>query len=153
MKRNRLFMILSLAAILVLLLAACGDDDDADPTATSPSAGGPPTETRATGGGGTGGGGDELAAMGEEIYNAQGCVGCHSTDGSANVGPTWQGLWGSEVTLEDGSTVTADEDYITNSIRNPNDQVHEGFQPIMPAYPNLSDEDIAALIAFMQTLS
>lgn len=55
------------------------------------------------------------------------CAGCHSVDGSRLVGPTWLGLYGREEQLEDGTTVTADEDYIHNSILNPNDQIVAGF--------------------------
>lgn len=151
MTRNSLFKLFSIAAVLMLLVVACGDDDDDDPTATSPSAGGAPTETRETDGGENGG--DDLAAMGEQLYSEHGCQACHSTDGSSNIGPTWQGLWMHEVTLDDGSTVTADEEYITESIRDPNAKVVEGFQPnLMPAFPDLPDEDIEAIIAFMQTL-
>ena len=102
-------------------------------------------ETAATGGAVTGD-----AAAGEAIYEAQ-CASCHTIDGSDGVGPTWQGLWMSEVPLEDGSTVTADEEYITESIQDPSAKVHEGFQPVMPEF-DLSDEDIANVIAFIQTL-
>lgn len=98
---------------------------------------------------GEGPGGDDVAA-GQAIYEAQ-CASCHTTDGSTLVGPSWQGLFGSEVTLEDGSTVTADEEYIRTAILEPNAQVSEGFQPIMPAF-DLSDEEIDQIIAFMQTL-
>lgn len=56
-----------------------------------------------------------------------------------------------EIPLADGSTVVADEAYIVESIREPNAKVHEGFQPVMPAF-NLSDDEIADVIAFIQTL-
>jgi cytochrome c oxidase subunit 2 len=158
MTRTNLWKILSIAAILTLVVVGCGDDDDDDdPTATSPSAGGAPTETRESsdsGGGGGEGGDGELVAMGEELYNAQGCVACHSTDGSAGVGPTWQGLWMAEITLDDGTTVEANEEYITESIREPNAKIHEGFQPdLMPAFPNFTDEEVSAIIAYIESLS
>lgn len=76
---------------------------------------------------------------------------CHTIDGNAGVGPTWQGLWMSEVTLTDGSTVTADADYITESIVEPTAKIHEGFGPSMPKM-NLTDEQIADVIAFIATL-
>lgn len=153
MTRNSLFKLLSIAAILTLLVVGCGDDDDdADPTSTSPSAGGAPTETRESGGGG-GSGEDPLVAMGEQLYTEQGCAGCHSIDGSDNVGPSWQGLYGREETLDDGTTVTVDEAYIEESIRNPNAAIVDGYQGIMPAYDTLTDEQIEAIIAFIQSLS
>jgi cytochrome c oxidase subunit 2 len=62
-----------------------------------------------------------------------GCTGCHSPDGTALAGPTWDDLYGSEVPLASGESVTADEAYLTNSILAPNDQIHAGFAPgIMP---------------------
>lgn len=68
------------------------------------------------------------------IWSQQfGCTGCHSTDGAALAGPTWQDLYGSEIQLASGETVTADEEYIVNSILAPNDDIHAGFAPgIMP---------------------
>ena len=156
MTRNSLFKLFSIAAVLMLLVVACGDDDDdANPTSTSPAEGGAPTETRETDDEDENGddNGGELAAMGEQLYTEQGCQACHTVDGSTGIGPTWQGLWMSEVTLEDGSTVTADEEYITESIRDPNAKIHEGFQAgLMPPFPDMPDEDIEAIIAFMQTL-
>ncbi|MFO3797007.1 MAG: c-type cytochrome, partial [Anaerolineales bacterium] len=89
---------------------------------------------------------------GEKLYNELGCKACHSIDGSEGVGPTWKGLWGETVTLTDGTTLIADEAYITESIRNPGAKIVAGFQPgAMPAF-NLSDAEIADLIAFIQTL-
>ena len=158
MTRTNLWKLFSIAAILALLVVACGGDDDDDATATSPSAGGAPTATRESSGGGDEGGGDEggdseLIAMGEQLYNEQGCAGCHSTDGSGSVGPTWQGLWMSDVPLDDGSTVVGDADYIEESIVDPGAKIREGFQPIMPAYDSLSAEQIEAITAFIESLS
>lgn len=62
-----------------------------------------------------------------------GCIACHTTDGAAGVGPTWQGLYLRQEQLTDGTTITADDAYITTSIHDPNVQVVAGFNPnIMP---------------------
>ena len=62
-----------------------------------------------------------------------GCVVCHTPDGRAGVGPTWQGIYGSEETLADGTTVTVDDAYIRESILDPNAKIVKGFPPnIMP---------------------
>ncbi|MGD2078320.1 MAG: cytochrome c oxidase subunit II [Chloroflexota bacterium] len=62
------------------------------------------------------------------------CVGCHSADGSALAGPTWQGLYGHEAVMADGSTVTVDEAYLRKSILEPSAQIVEGYNDgIMPA--------------------
>jgi len=71
-----------------------------------------------------------------------GCVGCHSADGTPLAGPTWQGIYGTEEELADGSTVIVDLEYIHSSIVEPNAQIVEGFSPnIMPA---TFEEQIAA---------
>lgn len=137
------------------LLAACGDDDDDDDSdggdgaVATATTGGGEEEAETPADGGEAGGGD--AAAGEAIYEAQ-CASCHTTDGSDGIGPTWQGIWGEEVTLADGSTATVDEEYITESIQDPNAKVVEGFtEGIMPQF-DLSDEEINQIIAFIQTL-
>ncbi|GAB4493833.1 MAG: cytochrome c oxidase subunit II [Anaerolineales bacterium] len=90
---------------------------------------------------------------GEKLYNEAGCKACHSLDGSKGVGPSWKGLWGSQVPLADGTTVVGDEAYITESIRNPSAKVHQGFSPnAMPNFSYLKDGQIADLIEFIKTL-
>ena len=104
--------------------AAAGDDDDADP----------------------------LVAQGKTLFASKTCFTCHSTDGSRMVGPTFKGLLGRETTLADGSTVTADEAYIVESIKDPNAKVGEGYPPAMVLTQTVNDEEIAALIAWIGTL-
>jgi cytochrome c oxidase subunit 2 len=70
---------------------------------------------------------------GELWYEQFACNSCHSLDGTVIVGPSWQGLYGSERTMESGETVTVDDEYIRNSILNPNEQIVEGFTAAMPA--------------------
>lgn len=89
-------------------------------------------------------------AEGEKLYNAA-CKSCHSLDGSTVVGPTWKGLYGSKRKLTTGQEVVADENYITEAILNPNSQIPEGFNPIMPPQ-DLSEEQILSVIEFMKTL-
>jgi cytochrome c oxidase subunit 2 len=99
-------------------------------------------------------GGQSLVEQGQKMASEQGCLSCHSTDGSQSVGPTWQGLFGSKVTLEDGSTVTADETYLRDSILNPESQVVAGYPKIMPnSYSFLTDEDVNAIVEYIKSLS
>lgn len=92
-------------------------------------------------------------ARGKEVYNAQGCSGCHTTDGTRSTGPTLKGLWGSQVALETGETVTADADFIRESILKPNATVVKGFPAIMPdRYTDLPKKDLQALIAYIRSL-
>jgi cytochrome c oxidase subunit II len=60
------------------------------------------------------------------------CAGCHTTDGATGAGPTWQGLFGREEQMTDGSTITVDEAYLTESILDPNAHIVAGFNPVMP---------------------
>ncbi len=94
------------------------------------------------------------AELGEKIYKEKGCNACHSVDGTVLVGPTFKGLVGHDVELQDGTTVTADENYIRQSILEPQSQIVKGFQPVMPSFKGiLSDDEISAVIAYMKTLN
>jgi cytochrome c1 len=90
-----------------------------------------------------------LAARGVDVARDRGCGGCHSSDGKAGSGPTWRGLWGSEVRLGSGDTVTADRVYLRRSITDPRAMVVDGFANIMPVYSDLSDADVDALVAYI----
>lgn len=93
-----------------------------------------------------------LPVLGEQLYKSQGCNACHSLDGSPGVGPTWQDLHGKENhAMADGSTVTADDNYLREAILEPGAKVVEGYQNIMPAsYTSLSERELSALIAFIE---
>jgi cytochrome c oxidase subunit 2 len=89
---------------------------------------------------------------GQALVAQNGCGACHSLDGSKLTGPTWRGLAGSTVTLSDGSTVTADEAYLTESIKDPGAKVVKGFQAgVMPQF-NLTDAEIKSIVAYIQTI-
>jgi len=96
---------------------------------------------------------EALIEKGKQLAQANGCLGCHSTDGSKLVGPTWNGLYGSERELQDGSKVTADEAYLKESIVDPGAKVVKGYSPVMPSFSQLSDEDLQALIEYIKSLN
>ena len=96
-------------------------------------------------------GADAKAAQGQALALSKGCVACHGVDGSAGVGPGWKGLSGKTQTLADGSTVLADEAYLRRAIQAPQAQVVKGFPPVMPTVA-LSDDELAALVAYIQSL-
>ena len=109
--------------------------------------------------GGDSGGGAEvtLSAAGERgkaVADEQGCFSCHTTDGSAGTGPTWEGLYGSEVELKGGETVTADDEYLRTANLHARDETVDGYANIMPVYDGkLTDEQVVDLIAYLQDLS
>ena len=92
---------------------------------------------------------DPIVSRGRKVAEVNGCFACHSMDGTQVVGPTWQGLWGREVTLADDTTVVADEAYVIESIQEPNAKMVKGFAPTMVPY-NFEKEDMDALIRFLQ---
>jgi cytochrome c oxidase subunit 2 len=93
-----------------------------------------------------------LPELGELLYKQQGCQTCHSVDGSSKVGPTWKGLYGKTGhEMADGSTVTADENYLREAILEPGAKITAGYQNVMPAsYTSLSERELSALIEFMK---
>lgn len=91
--------------------------------------------------------------QGKQLYTQRGCNACHSIDGSRIVGPTWKGLWGKEEIMQDGQKVTVDENYLRESILEPQAKIVNGYPPVMPSFKGVvSDEDISSLIAYMKTL-
>ena len=100
---------------------------------------------------------DKPGALGLRIVQKNGCLACHSLDGSKIVGPSWKGLFGTkETVLTKGQEreVTVDSAYVINSIYNPNDDIVKGFKKgLMLSYKNeLKEEDIQEIIVFMKTL-
>lgn len=94
-----------------------------------------------------------LPELGEKLFQSKACFTCHSTDGSASIGPTFQGIFGHDVELNDGSTVVVDEDYLRESMLQPNAKVVKGFQPVMPSYQGqLSEREINGLIEYIKSL-
>jgi len=68
-------------------------------------------------------------------------------------GPTFKGLFGHEVPLDGGARAIADENYVRESILEPQAKVVAGFQPVMPTYKGrMSDKEIAAIVAYLKTL-
>ena len=109
-----------------------------------------PAQYEAWTGGSTGG---PLSATGGKIFAELGCATCHRTDTQGR-GPNLQGIFGKPVMLQDGRTVTADENYIRESILDPGAKVVNGFKPVMPTFQGLiSDEQLNALVAYVKSLS
>lgn len=97
--------------------------------------------------------------LGKEVVAANGCAACHNVDGAAGgIGPTWKGLFGSEaeVITPEGEyiTVTKDEDYIRESIINPEAKKQRGYENgVMVAYDYLADHEIESIVLYIKSLS
>jgi len=94
-----------------------------------------------------------LASTGQGIFQSLGCSTCHRSDTQGR-GPNLVGVFGKPVLLEDGRTVTADENYVRESILSPTTKVVAGFKPIMPTFQGLvSEEQLNALVAYVKSLN
>ena len=89
---------------------------------------------------------------GEKLSRTQGCVACHSLDGTRLVGPSWKDLWGKTETLTGGTKILVDKPYISESILQPLAKIVDGYPPQMPPFV-LKDNDIEAIIAYMKSIS
>jgi cytochrome c oxidase subunit 2 len=93
--------------------------------------------------------------VGKDLWAKKQCSGCHTIDGSKGVAPTWKGIWGREETMNDGKKVKVDENYVRESVLDPNAKIVQGYASpsVMPSFKGtLKDRDIDAIIAFMKTL-
>src|SRR5690606_5547698 len=92
----------------------------------------------------------EMALLGEQAYTLKGCAACHKTDGSSQLAPAWNGLFGKEeLVIEDGKRISikVDEAYIRESIKNPQRKITVGFENTpMPVFP-MTDDEMDQLIA------
>lgn len=93
---------------------------------------------------------DSPAARGEALVNDLGCVTCHVAGGNA-LGPSWEGIAGSERTFADGTTALADEAYLRESIVDPWARIVEGWRPAMPLF-SLETQEVEDIVAYLQTL-
>jgi len=100
-----------------------------------------------------GGGSQPLSVTGERLFSELGCATCHRSD-TPGRGPNLVGIFNRPVLLEDGRTVTADENYVRESILVPTAKIVNGFKPIMPTFQGqISDEQLNALVAYVKSLS
>ena len=88
------------------------------------------------------------AVAGSRLFQSYGCAACHGQRA-----PTLAGLYMSQVRLDDGKTVLADENYLRESIYEPRAKLVSGYGPIMPSFRNqLTEEQVFDLIEYIKTL-
>lgn len=94
-----------------------------------------------------------MVAEGRRLAASEGCLKCHSVDGSAHIGPTWLDLYRRTERLEDGTTLVADEAYLTESMMDPRAKQVAGFKLTMPSYAGkLGAPETAALVEYIKSL-
>jgi cytochrome c oxidase subunit 2 len=100
----------------------------------------------------SGGTGGSLAQSGEKLFSSLGCVTCHSGESGAR-GPNLQGIYGTPQKLADGRTVVVNDDYIRESVLNPQAKLVAGFGPIMPTFSGqISEEGLMQVVAYVKSL-
>jgi cytochrome c2 len=125
------------AVVLAVALAACGGGGDSGGGAASPAPGTP-------------------AAQGEQLVERLGCLSGHTSKGARGAGPRWKGVAGRQVKLSDGTTVTADDEYLRRSILDPSAQVVAGFPGGLMAATvkpgSVTPEQADQIVAFLRTV-
>ncbi len=92
-----------------------------------------------------------LALRGRQRFLQYQCIACHSADAAAK-GPNLEAIFNKPVALEGGRTVLADENYIRESIVNPRAKIVAGFEPIMPTFQGMPEDELLELVAFIKAL-
>jgi len=101
-----------------------------------------------SGGGLTG----SMSARGEQLFQQLACSTCHLSDGKGR-GPSLAGVFGSQVQLATGQKIVADETYVRESILTPQMKLVAGFQPVMPTFQGLvNEEGVMSLIEYVKSL-
>jgi len=95
-----------------------------------------------------------LVEVGKTAYKRYACNTCHSIDGTQETGPSFKGIWGSEVIHEINDPVNLDENYIRESILYPQMNIVKGFpNGNMPTFKGLiRDREIQGIIEYIKEL-
>jgi cytochrome c oxidase subunit 2 len=94
-----------------------------------------------------------LAQDGQTLFLQLGCQTCHRSDVQGR-GPNLVGVFGRPVQLEDGRTVTADENYVRQHILTPGKTIVSGFKNIMPTWQGqITEEQLNELVAYIKSLN
>lgn len=95
---------------------------------------------------------ESIVRNGERLFHDRGCSGCHAPNSQFHA-PLLEGLYRKPVPLADGSVITADDQYLRDSILQPAKQISAGYDNIMPSFSgHLSEEEIMALIAYLKAI-
>lgn len=95
-----------------------------------------------------------LVEVGEKVFAGK-CVACHNNTTEKKVGPGFAKLFGKSQTFEKASSLTVDENYIRESVLNPNAKVVKGFpKGVMPSFQGqLAEQEILGLIEYIKSLN
>jgi cytochrome c551/c552 len=140
--------------LMVLALAGCGGEQTVSPRPATVQGSVPSqtssesttTSTSTSGGTTTSGGGG--GADGKALFASNGCGSCHTFEpagATAKIGPDLDKLAQYAKQANKGSL----EQFVKDSIVDPNAYVQPGYQPIMPSFKSLPPDQVDALVAFL----
>jgi cytochrome c oxidase subunit 2 len=94
---------------------------------------------------------------GLKVLKANNCLACHSLTGEKLVGPTFLNVYNSNRTIVikgEEKVIQVDDQYIINSIYNPDDEIVKGYNKgLMQSYQKVvTDEEINEIIEYLKTL-
>ena len=93
-----------------------------------------------------------LSVRGERLFSDLACNTCHRSDGTGR-GPSLDAKFGTEERLATGDMVRVDESYLRESILNPQLKLVAGYQPLMPTFQGLvNEESVMALVEYVKSL-
>lgn len=93
-------------------------------------------------------------SRGQAIFYRVGCSACHVQTSNV-LAPRLDGLWGRPTKLNTGREVTVDENYIRESILDPNAKIAAGYASpsLMPSFAGrLTDQELTELVEFIRSI-
>ena len=94
---------------------------------------------------------------GLKVLEKNGCIACHTIEGSKSVGPSFKGLYNAAIEVTTNGTtrkITADSAYIESSIYDPNKDIAVGYAPgMMKSYKGIvKDKEVKEIVEYLKTL-
>jgi cytochrome c oxidase subunit 2 len=100
----------------------------------------------------TGETGTAVALEGRRLFRDKGCSGCHEGKSVVHA-PPLEGIYGKQVPLNSGQVITADDQYIRDSILLPGKQISAGYDNLMPSFTgHISEAEIMQIIAYLKSV-
>ena len=95
----------------------------------------------------------ELIQQGRTLFEAHGCIECHTPDGGAIKGPPLAGIVGRRAQLVANETAMRDHLYLRRAIVDPRAQVVEGYAfQLMPEHDYFDEQQMQALLIFIRSI-
>ena len=95
----------------------------------------------------------DMVTQGKRLSADQGCMKCHSVDGSTHIGPSWLNMYRAKHKMQDGEELVVDEGYITESMMDPNAKQLAGYKLVMPSFfGKLTATETAAIVEYIKSL-